>query len=41
MQTTVRLPKELYQRLKEIAQEKGLTVNAVMILALWEYMRNS
>lgn len=36
MVTTVRLPEELHRRIKESAQKKGLTVNAVVVSALWE-----
>ena len=35
-QTTIRLPVELYKRLKEGATKKGLTLNAYIIGILWE-----
>lgn len=35
-QTTIRLPVELYERLKEKANKKGLTLNAYIIGILWE-----
>lgn len=37
VQTTVRLPDELYQRLKKEAREKGLSMNAYAISLLWQY----
>ena len=38
VQTTIRFPDKLYQRLKEEARTKGLTVNALVIGILWEKM---
>lgn len=35
IQTTIRLPEELYQKLKKQAREKGMTFNAVVLIALW------
>lgn len=39
MVTTVRVTDELYREIKEIASTRGQTVNAVIINALWEYLR--
>lgn len=39
MQTTIRLTKELYGLLKKAAGDKGLSINAVVTVALWEYLR--
>lgn len=39
MVTTIRIPDDLHKRLKEEAEKRGLTVNAIVILALWEYVR--
>lgn len=36
IQTTIRLPKELYLILKGKAKQKGLTLNAFLISTLWE-----
>ena len=36
IQTTIRIPTELHTKLKELAKERGLTVNALIIQALWE-----
>lgn len=38
MVTTIRIPDDLHKRLKEEAEKRGLTINAVVILALWEYV---
>lgn len=35
-QTTLRLPLELYRRLKESAKKRGLSLNAYIISVLWE-----
>lgn len=35
IQTTIRIPVELHKRLKELAKKKGLTVNALIVQALW------
>lgn len=37
VQTTIRLPKELYERLKEEARARGMTMNAYLITCLWEH----
>lgn len=39
MVTTIRIPDDLHKRLKEEAEKRGLTVNAIVIMALWEYVR--
>lgn len=39
MVTTIRIPDDLHKRLKEEAEKRGLTINAVVILALWERVR--
>lgn len=39
MVTTIRIPDDLHKRLKEEAEKRGLTVNAIVTLALWEYVR--
>ena len=36
IQTTIRIPKELHQKLKELAKKKGLTVNALIVQVLWK-----
>lgn len=35
IQTTIRIPTELHAKLKELAKKRGLTVNALIIQALW------
>ena len=39
-QTTIRLPEELHKKLKRLADEEGLTLNAYIISVLWEDVRN-
>ena len=39
MQTTIRLTEELYNQVKKVAEEKGISINAVVTLALWEYVK--
>lgn len=36
VQTTIRMPVELHKKLKELAKKKGLTVNALIVQALWK-----
>lgn len=36
VQTTIRFPAELYHRLKKGAKERGLTLNAYVVSALWD-----
>ena len=38
VQTTVRITESAYQQLKMIAKARGLTVNAVVNNALWEFV---
>lgn len=38
MQTTIRLTEELHSQVKKVAEEKGISINAVVTLALWEYL---
>lgn len=35
VQTTIRMPEELYQRLKEMAKNRGMTLNALVLGVLW------
>lgn len=37
----IRITKTLNDLLKEIAEEKGLTKNALIINALWEYVKEN
>lgn len=39
MQTTIRLTEELHSQLKKVAAEKGISINAVVTLALWKYLK--
>lgn len=39
MQTTIRLTEELHSQVKKVAKEKGISINAVVTLALWEYLK--
>ena len=39
IQTTIRIPVELHKRLKELAKKKGLTVNALIVQALWKTLK--
>lgn len=41
MQTTIRLTEELYSQVKKVAERKGISINAVVTLALWEYLEFS
>ena len=34
-QTTIRLPKELHNELVTISQQTGLTVTALLLVAIW------
>ena len=36
VQATLRLPEELYRKLKETAKARGMTLNAVVLSALWK-----
>ena len=35
--TTLRLPKELLESIRENAKEKGLTLNALILQILWKW----
>lgn len=37
-QVLIRITEELHQKLKEIADQKGLTVNALVATVLWEQL---
>ncbi|MCD8149116.1 MAG: toxin-antitoxin system HicB family antitoxin [Clostridiales bacterium] len=39
VQTTIRMPEELHQKLKEEAERRGLTLNALLIHVLWKWSR--
>ena len=34
---TFRLPKELYQKLKQEAKKQGISINALMLNILWDW----
>lgn len=36
VQTTIRIPEELYQKLKDIARGRGMSLNALVLGVLWE-----
>ncbi len=38
MQTTIRMPEELYEKLKAKAKERGVTVNGLFVSILWDYL---
>lgn len=40
VQTTIRIPDELHKKIKVIAKEKGLTLNALLIQMLWNESKN-
>lgn len=35
VQTTLRLPKELYEKLKKLAKSRGMTLNGLVVSILW------
>lgn len=39
-QTTIRLPAELMEQLKQEAEEKGYTVNDLVMFILWDYLKS-
>lgn len=41
IQTTIRMPEKLYQKLKEEAKEMGVSVNSLMITRLHEVRKES
>lgn len=36
IQTTLRLPENLHQILKQEAKKRGVTVNSMMVMLLWK-----
>lgn len=40
-QTTIRLPADLMDRLKQEAEEKGYTVRDLIVFILWDYFDSS
>lgn len=38
VQTTIRMPVKLYQKLKELARNRGVSVNALIMGFLWKAM---
>ncbi len=36
VQTTIRLPKKLYEKLKQEAKKRGMSLNAYLISILWD-----
>lgn len=40
IQTTLRLPPELYSAIKVLAKKKGMTFNSLVVSALWEIARS-
>lgn len=41
MRFTLRLPKDLYGTLKNIAAEKGVSVNSVILQILWDWTKKN
>lgn len=41
IQTTIRIPKELHQKLKAEAKKRGMTANGLIANILWEYLQGS
>ena len=37
--TTLRLPRELHQKLKEEADRQGMTLNGFVLSILWKYVK--
>ncbi len=40
IQTTLRLPPELYSAIKALAKKKGMTFNSLVVSVLWEIARS-
>ena len=40
-QTTIRLPADLYRQLVKISEQTGLTVTALLIVAIWRRILKS
>lgn len=38
---TIRMPIELKEKLKQIAKQKGLSINAIIVQALWNIKEGS
>lgn len=36
MQTTIRMPVKLYRSLKELAKDRGMTLNGFVVSELWQ-----
>lgn len=36
VQTTIRLPEKLYEKLKQEAKKRGMSLNAYLISVLWD-----
>lgn len=36
VQTTIRLPEKLYEKLKQEAKKRGMSLNACLISVLWD-----
>ena len=36
---TLRIPEELYEKVKELAKNRGITCNALILGVLWEYVK--
>lgn len=41
VQTTLRLPVELYQKLKALAKKRGVTINSLVVSTLWDIVEGS
>lgn len=39
MVMTLRMPEELYESLKKTAQSRGISMNAYVLLALWNFIK--
>lgn len=38
IQTTLRLPDSLYKKMKKTAKARGMTLNALILNILWEFV---
>lgn len=38
MRLTLRLKPELHKALKERAEEKGISLNSIIVIALWQFV---
>lgn len=36
IQTTIRIPEKLYEKIKRCAKEKGMSVNSFILVILWD-----